>query len=355
MTPANPPAADLDHVLARTAGLWEELRGQRLFITGGTGFFGRWLIESFARANDRLGLDARAVVLSRDPAAFARKAPHLAAHPALQFVPGDVSRFAFPAGRFGYVIHAATDASAKLIGDAPLTMFDTIVAGTRRVLDFAQAAGTRRVLFTSSGAVYGRQPADVPNVPEDYPGAPDPTDSRSCYGEGKRAAELLGCLAAGRHGFEFTIARCFAFVGPFLPLDAHFAVGNFIRDALAGGPIRVNGDGTPYRSYLYAADLAVWLWTILFRGRSCRPYNVGSGEAVSVKETAETVARCLQRRRPEVTVAQPPVPGRPAERYVPDVRRAAEELGLSVAIPLVDAVARTIRWHAPAGGPGPAS
>ncbi len=337
------PAADLDLVLAGTRELWSEARGRSFFITGGTGFFGRWLLESFAHANETLGLGARAVVLTRDPAAFARTAPHLAARAGVEFVRGDVRDFAFPAGTFPYLIHAATAASARLNDEAPLEMFDTIVAGTRRVLEFAAQAGAEKFLLTSSGAVYGRQPSDLSHVAEDFSGAPDPLLPASAYGEGKRAAEHLGVLHAQAHGFELKIARGFAFVGPHLPLDSHFAIGNFLRDALAGGPIQVGGDGTPHRSYLYAADLAVWLWTILFRGAPGRAYNVGSGEDHTIAEVAATVGAVCGGL--EVRIAREADPGRPAARYVPEVGRAARELGLRETVPLAEAVRRTARWH----------
>lgn len=337
-------AEDRGHILAHTLGLWEGLRGRRLFVTGGTGFFGTWLIESLLWANDQLGLGAEAVVLSRDPGSFLARLPGLAARGDLSFHTGDVRDFEFPRGSFSHVVHAATESSVRLNAEEPLRMLDTIVEGTRHTLEFARQCGAQTFLFTSSGAVYGKQPPELSHVPEDYGGAPDPLDPRSAYGEGKRVAEHLCALYGREYLIDVKIARCFAFVGPYLPLDGAFAVGNFLRDALGGGPIRVEGDGTPYRSYLYAADLAIWLWTILFRGQSGRPYNVGSDRAVSIRDLAQVVASCFD-PPPSIEVTQAPLPGAPAPRYVPAIQRASDELGLRPWIELHEGIRRTRQWH----------
>lgn len=334
---ANPLAADLDEVLLRAEPLFRRLAGERLFITGGTGFFGRWLLEALFWANDRLHLGLQATVLSRQPDAFVRTAPRLAGHPALGWWPGDVRDFAFPPGRFPFVVHAATAASEQLNRTQPLKMFDTIVGGTRRVLEFAAQAGTRAALLTSSGAVYGRQPPELASVDETFSGGPQPNTARSAYAEGKRAAEFLGAAS----GLPVKVARGFAFVGPHLPFDAHFAVGNFLRDALRGDTIHIQGDGTPYRSYLYAADLVPWLLAILLDGQPNRPYNVGSEHAVSIAGLAQAVAEAAGGR--EVRIYQAPS-GQPPERYVPSIARARDELGLEVWTPLPAALRRTLAW-----------
>jgi dTDP-glucose 4,6-dehydratase len=334
---------DLAHIIEHTSHLWEEVRGQSIFITGGTGYFGCWLLESFTWANDRLDLGAKATVLSRNPEAFAAKVPHLANHPSVHLIQGDVRTFEFPAGKFRFVIHAATEASAKLNQENPLLMFETIVEGTRRTLEFARTHGTCKFLLTSSGAVYGKQPPEMTHIPEDYLGAPDPMDLGAAYGEGKWAAEVLCRLYAHHFGLETKITRCFAQVGPYLPMDIHYAMGNFIRDAVRGGPIRVNGDGSPLRSYLYAADLAIWLWTILFKGQPCHPYNVGSDKSISIAELAFLV-RKLMDPGIEVTIAHQPDPSQLRQRYVPSIERARDELALEIWVPLEEAIEKTIRW-----------
>jgi len=340
----NPLNDDLNYIFQSTLGLWEDMRGQRIFISGGTGFVGCWLLESLLRANKKLKLNVNATILTRNPDAFVAKVPHIAANPAVQTWKGDIRSFNFPEGEFSHIIHAATEADAISNRERPLEMLQTIVNGTQRALEFAVQRNARKFLFLSSGAVYGQQPSNISHISEEYRGAPDPMDSRAAYHNGKRMAEHL-CLQYGREfNLPVTIARCFAFVGPYLPLDRHYAIGNFIADGLKGGPIMVKGDGSPYRSYLYAADLAIWLWTILLRGQPFRPYNVGSEKAYAIAEIAKLVAAAFV-AAPPVEILEQPVPGKLTERYVPSTQRVETELYLRQTINLSTAIDKTIRWH----------
>ena len=338
-----PYASDeLEEVVDATRPLWEGLRDGRVLITGGTGFFGSWMVETFAQANARLRLGARAVVLARHASSLRNRSRHLAENPAIDLFDADVRGARWPEGSFSHIVHGATAASAQLNDQQPLEMAAVIVDGTRRVLELAMRSGAPRFLFTSSGAVYGPQ-GDCARLRENHAGGPDPLNPRNAYAEAKRLAELW-CVAT----LPTVVARAFAFVGPGLPLEAHFAIGNFIGDGLAGRRITVRSDGTSVRSYLYATDLAIWLWTLLFRGAAGRAYNVGSEEAVSIRELATLVG--AQFSLP-VEILKTPVPGTRPDRYVPSTLRAREELGLAQRVSLVEAIQRTARWHRPGAAP----
>jgi nucleoside-diphosphate-sugar epimerase len=335
---------DLEMICASTESYWKCFCNQQLFITGGTGFFGRWMLESLLAANHRFGLNTRATVLTREPARFRNSCPHLADHPAITLLQGDVQAFPFPKGEFSFVIHAAADVSSARGHADHSSLLAATFNGTRRTLDFASSHGTRRFLMISSGAVYGPQPLSLSHIPETYTGAPDPCLPQSAYGEGKRASEALCAAYSAPGDLECAIARPFAFVGPHLALDQGFAIGDFIRSALASQPITIRGDPTTIRSYLYAADLAVWLWTILSRGAPLRPYNVGSDQAISIGSLAEEVTSVLCPGLP-VQIALGSQPGAARSQYVPVTKRSTDELGLRQTIFLRDAIRRTAEWH----------
>lgn len=301
------------------------LHQKRIFLTGGTGLFGKWLLD-FLQV-----LEVRVVILSRNPAQF----PELGKNSNITFIQGDVRDFKFPAGSFDYVIHAATEASLKLDQENPDEMYSVIVDGTRRVLEFSKQAGVKRLLYVSSGAVYGVQLPELSHVPETFPCNPV-----TAYGKGKLKAEQL-CLESG---VETVVARCFAFVGPWLPLDTHFAVGNFIGNCLRNEPIEIKGDGTPLRSYMYGTDLAEWLVTILLRGEPSRVYNVGSGDAISISDLARLVRDCAGTQN-EIVVHGKKVDGALPARYVPSIDRAITELTLCQRVSLSEAIRRTIAWY----------
>lgn len=341
--PSKPlPAEDLAHIAAHADAAFRSLAGARIFITGGTGFFGHWLLESLLHANRTLSLGIRATVLTRSAAAFQAKAPHITGNPAITLLEGDIRTFAFPAEPHTHILHAATDTVST--GAPAYTLAESILEGTRRVLVFARETGATRLLYTSSGAVYGRGITSVSRIAETFPGAPDPLLLVSSYDEAKRMAEHLCVAYAEGTSLEPVIARCFAFVGPHLPLDQHFAIGNFIHDAIAGTSIHIKGDGTPLRSFLYMSDLAIWLWRMLASAPAARAYNVGSEESVSIGELAHITAATL---RPglRVQIDGTPTLGAAPATYVPDITRAKNELDLYVTVPLAEAIRRTAAWH----------
>jgi dTDP-glucose 4,6-dehydratase len=343
MREARLPAADLEEAtrLAREDLL--ALRGANLFITGGTGYIGKWLLEVLLHADAALGLQLQGTVLTRDPAAFAASHPYLArADGPFRFVAGDVRGFELRRAGFTHAIHAATDV---VVTNTPLDTFDVTVDGTRRVLEACRAGGVRDVLLLSSGAIYGRIPESMTHVPESYGGRPDLSALGAAYGVGKLATEWLGSAYSQVHGLACKSARVFAQVGPYLALDKQFAAGNFILDVLEGRPFVIKGDGTPMRSYMYGTDLAVWLLAILVRGRPSAAYNVGSDHGVSIEELAHAVGAAAGIATPEVSILTPRVEGRPRERYVPDISLARNELGLRIHTPLAAALTRTITWY----------
>jgi len=329
---------ELRDLIRRHVSLFRPLVGASLLITGATGWFGVWMLDLLCMADDLLALQLNVTAVSRQPGRFLGRFPAFADDPRIRWVEADVRDLKI-SGEFTHFIHAAADTVLGSDSAAPRALFDTILDGTRKVVD-AAGPNCKSVLLLSSGAVYGPARPDQFRFIETAINGPDPTLARNAYAEGKRAAEMIGAISANC-GTPVRIARCFAFVGPHMPFDRHFAIGNFIADAVSERPIRIKSDGRPQRSYLYMTDLMVALLTILQNGVIGRAYNVGSEVAVSIEQLAHVVNRAVKGRG----VIIDGVPSDPSDRYVPDTTRLRTELDFVPKVTLDEAISRSAAWY----------
>ncbi|AWW47046.1 NAD(P)-dependent oxidoreductase [Polynucleobacter paneuropaeus] len=314
------------------------------------------MLRRILKISGQIDLKESAVtVLTRNPDSFLHSFPEFSEQKWLKFCRGDIlqslEKISSEGQIFSHVLHAAADSTlGPSMGS--LERFNQIVTGTRNVLDFAVKVKARKFLLTSSGGVYGDLPSNLESFPEFYMGMANPLDPFNAYSVAKRLAEHLSCLYADSYGLEVVVARCFAFVGPDLPLDAHFAIGNFIRDALNGGPITINGDGSPMRSYLFQDDLADWLLALIDRGSSGNAYNVGSDQPISILDLARLIKSTLS------TKSRIDVKGLGGanriirSRYIPNIEKIKQELDVEITIPLVSAIELTAQKYLDFSRPG---
>ena len=309
----------------------------RLLILGGSGFFGKSILDAYSRGLLKpWGID-NIVVISRHAAQLKISHPWLI-DGSILLINGDISTLRdLPNADF--VIHAAASTNAANYLLRPLQEKQNIQAAT---LNYCQLAKkyhrNSKIIYCSSGAAYGHQPADVLNISEDYVFGPIdglPFEKRD-YAAAKRDAEIE-INKLGMAGLNVCIVRCFTFLGPYLPLDQHFAIGNFIRDGLRGDLITVNAKSAVYRSYLYADDLVRWLMRIgQMSSIACPVFNVGSDESISIQDLAKKLAIYFQ-----VDLQLPKIESQFVDRYIPSIEKA-RSIGCHIEYSLDRAIDATV-------------
>ena len=307
---------DVESSIRRSGINADSLRGKTVLITGGTGFFGVWMISALLSIKRRLDGDLRLILLSRSPEKFLKV--HAIQHfeRSVEFMRGDVKDFRLDRAKcVTHLVHmATTNAEETFAGEDQLKKLKLLYEGTFNVLEQC-GESLESTLFTSSGVAYGVNGNAL--ISECDLTAPAPMDLGSSLGLGKLVAEYLVAYYAEKFGYSYSIARCFAFGGQYLPLDIHYAFGNFIRDALDGKDIVIRGDGQDFRSYMYIGDAIAWLLRLLVEPNN-QMYNVGSSQAVSIESLARKIASqakvpvnvTIQGRRSEVR--DPPGRRRPS-------------------------------------------
>ena len=307
---------------------WTKLGSAHILLTGGTGFFGSWIIVSLVEAR-RLGLPIEMTVLSRDPDSFLQKNPSLKNLPGLTFRKGDVMNATIPFS-ITHILHLAT-------GDSDVG--NTVVDGTRHMLNEAKRVGVGRFLLASSGAVYGRDHCDSPDE-----GFLDPSAKLGSAGVSRREAEILCRDAAIAREIETVVARGFTFGGPLFPIDGPYVVSLFMHAILNGLPIQVKTPNA-VRSFLDGRDLVTAFWRLLASGKSGEAYNVGSDESVTMTELADlvrAVAWKVSLRVPEIRIAPGVMQG--SDIYRPSIAKLRRELGWSPTISLRESLLAHIQW-----------
>ncbi|SEK57274.1 dTDP-glucose 4,6-dehydratase [Roseateles sp. YR242] len=342
--------------LALQPALAQRAAGHRIAIIGGTGFVGTWIAEIVAALNDEFRCGVRVDLLGRSAPAWRAAHPHLAGRDDIQLKTIDV-RSSFELARDAtLVLYAAGVADPRVHASDPFRVQETALQG----LTHALAASTRlellqRFVNVSSGLVAGTLPQQMQvqarGLKESDLGLLDFTRVHNVYAESRRAAESLTSLYASQYRIPVSTARAFTFIGPYQPLDAPWALNNFIRDALSGNDIRLHGDGNTRRSYLYGSDAAAWLLKILTEGRDGEVYNVGGNEPVSHSQVADLVAG-LTVPTPQLVYKSQPAAGGRQHDFFPDLQHVEATLGLRQAVQTEAAIERAMHWHAHRVGVG---
>lgn len=332
---------DCEEVIAPAAPQLDKLKNQLVYVTGGTGFVGSWIAEAVAFLNDNYRLNTSLILVSRNTDSFREKAPHLTARKDIKLLSMDVKNIFEIPGEVSYIIHAAATPDNRQHVSDPLGVMETITKGSGALIDASiRLTGLKKILNISSGQVYGRQRDDMEAIPESYAGALDCNSINAVYPESKRYAETLCCAYWSLYKAPVVTARPFAFIGPYQLLDKPWAINNFIRDALMNKTIRIIGNGLPVRSYMYPADMAVWMLRILIDGDAGVAYNVGSPYGITLQDLAEKIKHHSQTISP-ILIKQM---NEDKSKFVPDGRLCRESMGLDIVVKIDEALKRSIRW-----------
>ena len=286
------------------------LSDKKIFITGGTGFFGKNLLKFFIDNNVN---PQQVTILTRNERKFRQQYPELSNPEWLNFVQADIRDLQWNNQEYDYFIHAATSVVGQ--SDAEI-LFDEIVEGTKKALSFAKLARVKSFINISSGAVYQLN-QNLVGLTENSPLIAKLDDPKNTYAIAKISGEHQACLAACAD-MKVTTLRCFCFAGAYLEAS-HFAIGEFVQKALNNEDIVVRSGSGVYRSYLAVSDLARQIFEVLIlsmiRTNNHEVYNLGSADAISLPDLAHRVVAVLNSQS---TVIAPNQDNTVVNYYVPN-------------------------------------
>lgn len=323
-------------------GLVEQLKGQSITVIGGTGFIGTWIAELVATINDTFDGNITLELLGRSTELWVKKHPHLCRDDIVLRVQDVRSPFSIREDTT-LVIYAAAIADPSAHASDPFKVYQTNVGGIENaLLGASRLPCIARFLNISSGLAAAGSTTEA--VSERNIGILDFTRIQNIYAQSRRTAESVACIFGAQYRLPVTTARAFTFIGPYQSIDAPWAINNFIRDAINGNDIRIRGDGSTRRSYLYGSDAAVWLLKIAVSGKSGDIYNVGGEEVISHSEVAHALTKLCKNKPDIVFTGKSEILDRKYD-FFPDLSLVKSSLNLKQAFNIKLSLERSMQWH----------
>ncbi len=308
----------------------------KICLLGGTGFIGTWLVNSlnFLTCSQNIQIDM--TIYTRDKRAALHKFPP-AAFKRLTIKEFDFSQGICDLGIHDFFVCGATPTSTKPGAKSRQIFYSPTINATDSIIHSARKHGNcPRVLNLSSGAVYGAQPMDLLLRPEDNAKILEELDDD--YQASKIVSEDMLRVVSNQKIVNAISPRLFTFYGPGLPIDRHFAIGNFIRDGLSGVPVRVLGSPDTRRSYMFPTDLVSWLLKSILDPKD-RNFNIGSENSISMLELATMVSNLTSRKG--VVLLNPETA---ANNYVPGTKSFRSVYGASENTELEKGLRQWAKW-----------
>ena len=335
--------SDLKFIFTKCKYEFDLLTNKSILITGGTGFFGKWFLELIFYANKNYNTNILTTLITRNENRFLLENPHFKNNKFLKIIQIDIVDLKKINHKFDFLLHmAATSATETFNGETDANKTSTLFNGAKNIMEIAIASNIPKILFTSSGVVYGSSSKDMKD--EDDVSHSLGLEKRNGLAKGKILAEDIISNLSLENNINFKIARCFSFVGPYLPLNIHYAIGNFINDATFKDEILINGNGSPYRSYLYISDTLIWLIKLLV-GNEEGVFNVGSERRIKIVELANMVRDIVAPSKKVIIQEKEMHEGNfKRDVYLPNTSKIRDSLGVKEWTSLEDAILKTAKF-----------
>lgn len=338
--------SDVQEAVSHELNKLEKLKNKSIYISGASGFVGKWILETINYLNDHHQFNIKVHASSRTIQEQALKFPHIFKQKNIHSYSLDIKNLMEIPSECTYVLHLAASPDNREHVSDPIRIMNDITLGGYKLLEATTRLDElQNVVMFSSGQVYGKQPHDHQHISEDQFFPFNPATSSASYGEAKRLLETMSISYKSFFKIPLTILRPFAFIGPYQSLTRPWAINNFMRDCTLSQPIRILGDQSTMRSYMYPSEMSLWTLVALANPQTSQSmFNLGSSDAFDLKSIAEIVERTFAKNNGIIQAPQNSQIDLEKSKFIPAIAKIEHTFQLKLKIGTQKAIEKSIQW-----------